>query len=111
MPGNPVSVQLLFGFFIKPFIYYLSGSNFVLPEAEKIKVNFNMKKKTKRMEWLRVNKILKNSEFIAEKFPKQGSGMISSMAYSNGIIEIPEDVSKININDIYDYYDFKILFS
>ena len=111
LPGNPVSVQLLFGFFIKPFIYYLSGSNFVLPEAEKIKVNFNMKKKTKRMEWLRVNKILKNSDFIAEKFPKQGSGMISSMAYSNGIIEIPEDVSKININDIYDYYDFKILFS
>ena len=52
-----------------------------------------------------------NLEFIAEKFPKQGSGMISSIAYSDGIIEIPEHVSKIRSGEIYDYFDFKILFS
>ena len=110
LPGNPVSVQLLFGLLIKPFLLYLAGGNFILPKPEKIKVNFNMIKKTKRMEWLRVKKKKIKTEFFAEKFSKQGSGMISSMAYSDGIIEIPENVSKINIGDIYDYYDFKILF-
>ena len=50
-------------------------------------------------------------EYIAEKFPKQGSGMISSIAYSDGIIEIPEHVSKIRSGEIYNYFDFKILFS
>ena len=70
-----------------------------------------MTKKTKRMEWLRVLKKLQNTEYVAEKYPKQGSGMISSMAYADGIIEIPESVSKINVGDIYNYYDFKILFS
>ena len=49
-------------------------------------------------------------EFFAEKFPKQGSGMISSMAYSDGIIEIPENISKVKSGEKYDYYDFKILF-
>jgi len=111
LPGNPVSVQLLYSLIIKPFIYYLAGANFILPKPEKLKVNFNMNKKTKRMEWLRVKKKKNNFEFIAEKFSKQGSGMISSIAYSDGIIEIPEYVSKIKIGESYDYFDFKILFS
>ena len=82
-----------------------------MPQPEKLKVNFNMNKKTKRMEWLRVKKKKNNLEYVAEKFPKQGSGMISSIAYSDGIIEIPEHVSKIKIGESYDYFDFKILFS
>ena len=62
------------------------------------------------MEWLRVIKKKKDIEFIAEKFHKQGSGMISSVAYSDGIVEIPEKVSSIKLGQVYDYYDFKILF-
>ncbi len=111
LPGNPVSVQLLYGFLVKPLINYLSGGDLLLPKPQKIKVNFNMHKKTKRLEWLRVKKNIRNLEFVAEKYPKQGSGMISSMAYSDGIIEIPESVSKIKSGEIYDYYDFTILFS
>ena len=88
----------------------MAGGIFLLPVPEKIKVNFNMSKKTKRMEWLRVKKRKINIEFFAEKFPKQGSGMISSMAYSDGIIEIPESISKVKSGETYDYYDFKILF-
>ena len=110
LPGNPVSVHLLYAFIVKPFIDYIAGTNFLLPLPEKIKVNFRMNKKTKRMEWLRVRKKKKNSELILAKYPEQGSGMISSMAYSDGIIEIPEEVSQIKPGEFYNYYDFKILF-
>ena len=44
-----------------------------------------MKKKTKRMEWLRVVKKNINKKNYALKYPKQGSGMISSISYSDGI--------------------------
>ena len=44
------------------------------------------------------------------KYPKQGSGMISSIAYSDGIIEIPEDVSQINKGDKFKLYLFSDLF-
>jgi len=111
LPGNPVSVHLLYAFIVKPYIDYIAGANFLLPLPEKIMVNFSMHKKTKRMEWLRVKKKQNKSEFILEKFPEQGSGMISSMAYSDGIIEIPEEVSQIKPGEFYNYYDFKILFS
>ena len=83
-----------------------------MPPYHIASVNFSMRKKTARMEWLRVNMddSIRN-EIHVNKYPKQGSGMISSIAYSDGIIEIPEHVSKINIGESYDYFDFKILFS
>ena len=69
-----------------------------------------MKKKTKRMEWLRVIKTKINEKDFATKYPKQGSGMISSISYSNGIIEVGEDVSLIKKGDIFEFYDFESLF-
>ena len=110
LPGNPVSVQLLYGMLIKPLILKLCGSTLKLPSSSKIHVNFNMKKKTKRMEWLRVTKTTKNKKDFAIKYPKQGSGMISSISYSSGIIEIGEEVSLIKKGDLFEFYDFESLF-
>mgnify|MGYP001231442611 CR=1 FL=1 len=110
LPGNPVSVHLLYGMIIKPFIKYLCTGILVLPRGQKLKANFSMKKKNKRLEWIRVNIKEKNSNLIANKFSKQGSGMISSMAFSDGILEIPENVNFISKGDEFFYYSFKKLF-
>ena len=110
LPGNPVSVQLLHGMLINPLILKLCGGDLELPSKSKIQVNFDMKKKTNRMEWLRVSKITKNNKDFVNKYPKQGSGMISSISYSNGIIEIDEKISMIKKGDFFDFYEFKSLF-
>ena len=110
LPGNPVSVQLLYAMLVNPLVEKLSGGNFKLPNSNKIVADFSMKKKTQRMEWLRIIKKTKDNQDIALKYPKQGSGMISSVSYSDGIIEIGEDVSEIKRGDIFDFYDFETLF-
>ncbi len=111
-PGNPVSVHLLFGMIIKPFIKKLFGSKFYEPNCLKASVNFKMKKKTKRLEWIRVTIDKNKSDIISvNKYPKQGSGMISSISFSDGVIEIPENVNQINKGDVYDLYLFKDLFN
>ena len=110
LPGNPVSVQLLFAFVVKPLIYKLIGSLVNHVQPEKIATNFSMIKKTKRLEWLRVSKKLIKDKYVLLKHPKQGSGMITSISYSDGVVEIPEDVSVINKGDVFDYYDFDKLF-
>ena len=110
LPGNPVSVQLLFAFVVKPLIYKLVGSLINNVQPEKIATNFSMIKKTKRLEWLRVSKKLIKDKYVLLKHPKQGSGMITSISYSDGVVEIPEDVSIINKGDVFDYYDFDKLF-
>ena len=111
LPGNPVSVFLLFAMLIKSFLYKCNGSKWYEPIFQPAKINFNMKKKTNRMEWLRV-KINKDvsKEIILEKYPKQGSGIISSIAFSDGIIEIPENVFRIKTGDIYKFYSKESLF-
>ncbi|MDC1184354.1 molybdopterin molybdotransferase MoeA [Alphaproteobacteria bacterium] len=110
LPGNPVSVQLLYAFVVKPLIYQLIGSLVNNIKPEKIATNFSMLKKTKRLEWLRVSKKLIKDKYVLLKHPKQGSGMITSISYSDGVVEIPEDVSVIKKGDVFDYYDFDKLF-
>ena len=111
LPGKPVSVQLLYAFIVKPLILKLLGATLKKISAEKLKTNFSMIKKTKRLEWLRVSKKFIKNEYVIVKHPKQGSGMISSISYSDGIVEIPEHVSSIKKGDIFNYYDFDKLFN
>jgi len=110
LPGNPVSVHLLYGMLIKPLIEYICSGKLNLPKSTKVKVNFSMKKKNKRLEWLRVMVQKNKDELIVNKFPKQGSGMISSIAYSDGIIEIPEKVSFISKGEYYSFYSYEDIF-
>lgn len=110
LPGNPVSVYLLYGMLIKSFLEYLCSSNMKMPPHYVATVNFSMRKKTERLEWLRVN-IDKNCKhkILVNKYSKQGSGMISSIAFTDGIIEIPEDVSQINKGDKFSFFLFSDL--
>ena len=110
LPGNPVSVHLLYAMIINPFIIYLCTGKMNSPMGIKVKANFSMKKKHKRLEWLRVNIKEYKGELIANKFLKQGSGMISSVVFSDGILEIPENIKKISKGDSYLYYSFHTIF-
>ena len=110
LPGNPVSVQLLYAFVVKPLIFKLIGSLINNIKPEKVATNFSMIKKTRRLEWLRVSKKLIKDKYVLLKHPKQGSGMITSISYSDGVVEIPENVNFIKKGDIFDYYDFDKLF-
>ncbi|MDC0226564.1 molybdopterin molybdotransferase MoeA [Alphaproteobacteria bacterium] len=110
LPGNPVSVHLLYGMIVSPFIEYLCSGNFLVPEGVLAKTNFIMKKKNKRLEWLRVNIVKNKKNLVVSKYFKQGSGMISSMVFADGILEIPEEVRQICKNQSYYFYSFKDLF-
>jgi len=111
LPGNPVSVHLLYGMIISPFLEYLCNGKFLAPKGILAKADFTMKKKNKRLEWLRVNINKKKKDLVVSKYHKQGSGMISSMVFTDGILEIPEDVSQILKNQFYTFYSFKSLFN
>ena len=96
---------------ISPFLEYLCNGKFLAPKGILAKADFTMKKKNKRLEWLRVNINKKKKDLVVSKYHKQGSGMISSMVFTDGILEIPEDVSQISKNQFYTFYSFKSLFN
>ena len=95
---------------VYPFLEYLSGGKFLSIEGTIAKTDFAMKKKNNRLEWLRVNINKNKKNLVVNKYNKQGSGMISSMVFADGILEIPEEVRVISKNQFYTYYSFKNLF-
>ena len=68
-------------------------------------------KKDNRLEWLRVNIKKNKKELLVKKYSKQGSGMISSIVFADGILEIPENVSQILKGQFYKFYAFERLFN
>ena len=60
-----------------------------------ISSNFSMTKKPGRREWIRGWITEKNNKQFLEKFNTTGSGIISSISQSDGIIDIDEDVKYI----------------
>ena len=76
-----------------------------------IPANFEMKKKPGRTEWLRGSIKIINNNFFLEKFHTSGSGIISSISNTDGIIEINEDVKYIKKGTLLKFYRYEDILS
>ena len=107
LPGNPVAAVVTFLMLVVNFLKKLSGvkKNEIIERL--IPANFEMKKKPGRTEWLRgsIKKI--NNNFFLEKFHTSGSGIISSISNTDGIIEINEDVKYIKKGTLLKFYRYE----
>jgi molybdopterin molybdotransferase len=67
---------------------------------------FSQKKKGGRREFWRAQLTSKNGSLAVAKFPRDGSGLISSLRESDGLIEVAENVSEVNEGDLVDFIPF-----
>ena len=111
LPGNPVAAVITFLMLVTNFIKKLSGIKKTEIIERLIPANFKMKKKTGRTEWLRGSiKVINNNLFL-EKFHTSGSGIISSISNTDGIIEINEDVKYIKKGTLLKFYRYEDILS
>jgi molybdopterin molybdotransferase len=102
LPGNPVAVFVCFLLYAYPLIAALGGGRWREPRRFLLPAAFSLgKRKTGRREFWR-GKIVEsgNGELAVTKFERDGSGLITSLRESDGLIEIPEDVPEIANNDL-----------
>ena len=66
-----------------------------------------MKKKKGRREWLRGTLISKNNALKVKKFHTTGSGIISSLSQSDGIIELKEELTYISKGNLLKFYRYE----
>lgn len=90
IPGNPVAAVITFFMLVIDYVKALSGLNEKETIVRVLPCDFNMKKKKGRTEWLRGKIIKKKNSFYLTKFSSTGSGIISSISQSQGIIELDE---------------------
>ena len=111
LPGNPVAAVITFLMLVVNYLKKLSGIKETEIIERLIPSNFVMKKKAGRTEWLRGSiKVIKNN-YLLEKFHTSGSGIISSISNTDGIIEINEDIKYIKKGTLLKFYRYEDILS
>ena len=103
LPGNPVSSFVTYCIFALPFIKKMQGNSNFKNEPIKVKANFDCKRAKPRREYARVQIDYSFESPMASLYPKQGSDVMSSVVWADGIIEIPENTT-FDSGTILDYY-------
>jgi molybdopterin molybdotransferase len=90
LPGNPVSVFVTFCWMVAPFIKLMQGQGYTPPVPILARANFEWSKAGTRREYVRARMDLKDDQPVVTIYPNQGSGVLSSACWANGLAEIPE---------------------
>ncbi len=107
LPGNPVAVMVTFMNVVRPMILRLMGATEVAPRRFPIRAGFKHRKKKARREWLRVRlEADGQGGWVAQKFPREGAGILSSMVESDGLVELPEDLTDLAPGDSVEFLPF-----
>jgi molybdopterin molybdotransferase len=96
LPGNPVAVFVIFVRVVRPLLLRLAGA---LPEpliALPARAAFSYKKRKGRREYVRVAlRPAPDGAVEAIKHDQDGAGVLTSLTQTDGLAELPEDVTKV----------------
>src|SRR5712672_1819493 len=97
LPGNPVASFVTFVHVVRPTVLALAGASHAGLIAMPVRAAFAYKKKLGRREYVRVN-LRKGADGVLEavKFPREGAGLLSSLVETDGLVELGEDVTKVD---------------
>ncbi len=99
LPGNPVAAVVTFLHLARPLILRLAGA---LPEYLRrypAIAGFEYRKKAGRREYVRVTLSSGQDALRAEKFPREGAGLLSSLTASHAFAELPEGTTRVAPGD------------
>lgn len=107
LPGNPVAVMVTFMRLARPALLLLAGCADTEPQIFRVRAGFEYKKKIDRREWLRVRLTTDSSGIVsAERFPRGGAGILSSMVAADGLLELPEELTRLEPGMMVDFLPF-----
>jgi molybdopterin molybdotransferase len=117
LPGNPVAVVVTFVNIVRPLILALQGGTPARPRRFRVRAAFEHKKKPARREWVRAHLVRADGDadagggWRAEKFARQGAGILSSLVESDGLVELPEDMTYLERGEEVDFMPFSEVLS
>lgn len=108
LPGNPVAVMVTFLNVVRPMILRLMGGEPERPHTFKVPAGFGHKKKRDRREWVRCRlETGADGAPLARPFERQGAGILTSMVESDGLVELPEDMTYLEAGTLVDFLPFR----
>jgi molybdopterin molybdotransferase len=107
LPGNPVAVFVCFLMYVHPVITRLAGGAWPEPVRFSVPASFSQRKKVGRREFWR-GKLTHDDKgrLTVSKFPRDGSGLISSLREADGLIEVGEHVDEVRAGELVNFIPF-----
>ena len=101
LPGNPAAAAVMFYVAVLPLLRAREGASRKAPLQLPITLDFSHKKKADRVEFIRVQ-ITANTDgsLTARKFPREGAGILSSIAWADGLIALEPDRLRVEPGEI-----------
>ncbi len=90
LPGNPVSAFVTFYLFAQFFLRAVEGEQVSFPSPIWVKAGFSRTKPGLRRDFARARLESRDQESYAVLFPNQGSGVLTSVVWADGLVVIPE---------------------
>ncbi len=107
LPGNPVAVMVTFMRLARPALLRLAGCADTEPHIFQVRAGFQYNKKIDRREWLRVSLETDSAGIVsAQNFPRGGAGILSSMVAADGLLELPEELTRLEPGMMVDFLPF-----
>jgi molybdopterin molybdotransferase len=108
LPGNPVAAFVCFLLYVRPMLIAMGGGAWAEPQRFQVAADFDIpRRKTGRREFLRGRlRTDRAGGLVAQKFPRDGSGLITSLREADGLIEIPEDVLAVRRGNMISFLPF-----
>jgi molybdopterin molybdotransferase len=107
LPGNPVASMVCFMIFARPLLMRLAGRNAWPLPLRRLPAGFDFKKRPGRREWLRGWIEAEGTPAaVLRRYPREGSGILSSMVAAQGLIDLAEDQEDIAPGDMVGYIPF-----
>jgi molybdopterin molybdotransferase len=96
LPGNPVASFVTFVHVVRPTVLALAGALQQNLVPMPVRAAFSYRKKIARREYVRVSlRTGADGELEAVKFPREGAGLLSSLVETDGLVELREDVTRV----------------
>ena len=109
LPGNPVAVFVTFANVARALIARLSGETFAPPAAIGVRAAFGYRKKTGRREYVRVRLGAADGTVAAQRHPREGAGVITSLTETDGLVELPEAVTRVEPGETVGFLPYAVL--
>ena len=90
----------------RPMALLLAGRTDYETTSFKVPSGFDMDKKPGRREWVRARLEVTGGVPTVHQFRAQGSGILSSMVDSDGLVELPEECGGVKLGDLLDFLPF-----
>jgi molybdopterin molybdotransferase len=110
LPGNPVAVFVTFVRVVKVLLRRLAGAAPQTLTPLNVRAAFAYKKKKDRREYVRVSlRRAADGALEAVKHPQDGAGVITSLTETDGLLELPEDVTAVAPGDAVGFLPYAVL--